>query len=880
MSGDNPDNPDAFAREVVPKNIEDKMRSSYLDYAMSVIVSRALPDVRDGMKPVHRRILYAMRQAGNDHNKPYKKSARIVGDVLGKFHPHSQDAVYDAIVRMAQDFSMRYLLVDGQGNFGSVDGDEPAAMRYTEIRMTKLAHEMMGDIDKETVDMMPNYDGSEVEPTVLPPTFPALIVNGSAGIAVGMATSIPPHNLGEVIDGCLLLLANPEAGTKELMRKIKAPDFPTAGIIYGMDGVAEAYESGNGRIVMRGRVGMEQVGRNKRDALIISELPYNVNKASLIEHIAELVRDKRLAGISDLRDESDRHGMRVVIELKRDAQPAVLENNLYKMTELQRNFPVNMVALVHGVPRVLSLRQMLQHFLEHRVEVVYRRSLFALERAREKAHNLEGLAVAISNVEEVIAIIKNAPSPADAKAKLLAREWKCKTVAAMIAKLKDPSLARPEREPGAWGLIGKGRKVFYRLSERQAQTILDMRLARLTAIERDKIVSEYTETYKSILDLLDILDKPARINRIIDKELNEIKANFGDKRRSEINKIGGEIDNESLIEQIDMVVTLSHNGYIKAHKGDDYRTQRRGGVGSTAAGVKEDDYITELHHANTHDMMLFFTSRGRIYWNKVYQIPTYTSHNSWGKPIVNLLPLVEGEKIQAVLTVRDLNQEGRYVVMATRNGIIKKTPLKAFANPRSKGIHAINIDDGDGLVGATLASDDSTIMLFSDSGKAVRFPSKTLRPLGRTARGVKGISLEDEARLVSLVVVDDTSKSILTVTEQGQGKLSAVADYPIKSRGNKGVVNISKNSTTGKIVKCILTDSTSDFLIVTNTGRLIRSPAKSVRQTSRNTKGVKVMRISHKKGEVVSDVNKIVDTDKEQQPELDAPSKPAPKKKG
>ena len=859
MTDDSANRSNQFALEVVPKNIEDKMRSSYLDYAMSVIVSRALPDVRDGMKPVHRRILYAMRQAGNDHNKPYKKSARIVGDVLGKFHPHSQDAVYDSIVRMAQDFSLRYLLVDGQGNFGSVDGDEPAAMRYTEIRMTRLAHQMMADIDKETVDMMPNYDGSEEEPTVLTPNFPALMVNGSSGIAVGMATNIPPHNLNEVIDGCLLLLANPDATIKDLMKKIKAPDFPTAGIIHGVTGVKEAYETGNGRVVMRGRIASEQVGRNKREALIITELPYTVNKATMIEHIAELVRDKRLVGISDLRDESDRHGMRVVIELKRDAQPAVLENNLYKMTELQRNFSVNTVALVHGVPKVLNLKQLLQYFLEHRVEVVYRRSLFALERAREKAHNLEGLAVAISNVEEVIAIIKNAPSPAEAKTLLLAREWKCKTVEDMIGQLDKPELARPTREPGAWGLHGKGGRIFYRLSERQAQTILDMRLARLTAIERDKIITEYAETYKQILNFLDILDKPERINSIIVDELTEIKGTFGDKRRSKIDKFGGDIDDESLIDKVDMVVTISHNGYIKAHRDDEYRSQHRGGGGSRAAGLKDGDYIADLHHANTHDMMLFFTSRGRIYWNKVYQIPTYTSHNSWGKPIVNLLPLVEGEKIQAVLTVSDLNQEGRFVVMATRNGIIKKTPLKAFANPRSKGIHAINIDDGDGLVGAALATVHSSIMLFSDSGKAVRFPSKTLRPLSRTARGVKGINLGSDANLVSLVVVDDETKAVLTVTEQGQGKLSAVADYPIKSRGTKGVVNISRNSTTGKIVKCVLTDSTSDFLVVTNTGRLIRSPVNKVRQTSRNTKGVKVMRISHKDGEVVTDVSKIVD---------------------
>ncbi|MBF2734891.1 MAG: DNA gyrase subunit A [Betaproteobacteria bacterium AqS2] len=843
-----------FAREVSQRTIEDKMSSSYLDYAMSVIVSRALPDVRDGMKPVHRRILYAMKLAGNDYNKPYKKSARIVGDVLGKFHPHSQEAVYESIVRMAQEFTMRYLLVDGQGNFGSVDGDEAAAMRYTEIRLARLAHEVMHDIDKEAVDMMPNYDGSTQEPTVLAPNFPALLVNGSTGIAVGMATNIPPHNLAETISACLLLLQKPEATIADLMRKIKAPDFPTAGFIHGLAGVREAYRTGNGRVVMRGRADIETAAKTKRETIIVTELPYTVNKAKLLEYIADLVREKKLAGISDLRDESDRSGMRVVIEIKRDAQAAVVLNNLYKMTELQKNFPVNMVALVHGVPKVLDLKKMLEHFLAHRKEVVYRRCLYDLERAREKAHGLEGLAVAVSNVEEVIEIIKKAPSPQEAKQRLMARDWKCKTVVGMLAKLKRPELARPAREPGNWGLRGKGSASVYRLSERQAQAILDMRLARLTAIERDKIVIDYEETVAAILDLLDILSKPERIVAIVKDELETIKKNFGDKRRSEIDESGEEIDNEDLIERTDMVVTLSGAGYIKAHKSDEYRTQTRGGTGLTAAGTKDGDVITDLHHANSHDMVLFFTSRGRLYWKKIYQLPSYTSRNSWGKPVVNILPLVEGEQIEEMLTAGDLERDDLWVFMATRNGIVKQTPLKAFANPRTAGIIAISIDDGDRLIGAKLARKDSQAMLFTDGGKAVRFETSKVRSLGRTARGVKGIRLLEGQQVVSLAVSDSPGKQhILTVTATGKGKRTEVEAYTLRNRGGQGLNNISKAA--GKVVKCILVEDDSDVMTITDTGRMIRVKTETIRKSSRATQGVKLIRL--KGDENIADVVRL-----------------------
>ena len=820
--------PDFPAKELMQRTIEDKMRSSYLDYAMSVIVSRALPDVRDGMKPVHRRILYAMKQAGNDYNKPYKKSARIVGDVLGKFHPHSQEAVYDAIVRMAQSFSLRYMFIDGQGNFGSVDGDDAAAMRYTEIRLTRIAHALMTDIEKDTVDMMPNYDGSELEPTVLSPTFPALLVNGSSGIAVGMATNIPPHNLGETVNACLLLLKNPETTLSELMRKVKAPDFPTAGFIHGLKGVKDAYRTGNGRVVMRARIEFEKIGKQKRDVIIVTELPYTVNKAHLVEHIADLVQEKRLEGISDLRDESDRTGMRIVIELRRDAQPYVLQNNLYKMTELQKNFSVNMVSLVHGVPRVLNLREMLVYFLEHRREVIYRRSLFDLERAREKAHNLEGLAVAIANIEQVIEIIKVSPNPNEAKLSLMSQAWQCKTVVEMLAKLDDPELVKPTREIGLWGLRKHGRQHHYHLSGRQAQSILDMRLARLTALERDKVMHDYEATVTVIVDLLDILDKPDRVTELIREELTEAKLNFNDKRRTEIDEHGGDIDDEDLIDRTEMVVTMSYASYIKAHKLDEYRTQHRGGVGQTATGVRDEDFITDLYQANSHDTMLFFTSRGRVYWQKVYQLPSFSSRSSRGRPIVNLLPLVENEQVQAVLSIADLMQDNRYIIMATRNGIVKKTSLSAFAKPLARGIIAINIDDGDRLINASLATGDSSVMLFTDGGQAVHFNSNELRPIGRAARGVKGIALKKDQKVVSMVLTNDLEKKILTVTEFGKSKRIKAKDYRKTRRGAVGVVNINRSAQTGQILKCIQVDLKGDVMLITDQGRLIRFAANKV----------------------------------------------------
>lgn len=869
-----PHEPGFPAKELIHRSIEDKMRASYLDYAMSVIVARALPDVRDGVKPVHRRILYAMMLLGNDHNKPYKKSARIVGDVLGKFHPHSQDAVYDAIIRMAQPFSLRYLLVDGQGNFGSVDGDDAAAMRYTEIRMTKLAHAMLTDIEKETVDMVENYDGSEMEPTVLSPSFPTLLVNGSSGIAVGMATNIPPHNLRETVDACQLLLEKPDTTIVEVCRKIKAPDFPTAGIIHGIKGVREAYHTGNGRVIMRARSEMEIVG--KRTAIIITELPYTVNKSLLVEHIAELVREKKLEGISDLRDESDRTGMRIVVELKREAQPFVVQNNLFKMTEMQKNFSVNMVALVHGVPRTLNLKEMVLYFLEHRREVTYRRSLFELERAREKAHSLEGLAVALSNIEEVIGIIKKSPSPADAKVTLMALKWKCKTVISMLSKMKDPTLVRPQRELGLWGLqpASGGKQPPYKLSERQAQSILDMRLARLTALERDKIVSEYEDTIAAIVDLLDILDKPTRVTDIISKELAEIREEFGDKRRTEIDAGGGDIDNEDLIDRVDMVVTRSHAGYFKSQPLSEYRTQHRGGVGKSATKVRNEDFITDLHVANSHDTMLFFTSRGRVYWNKVYQLPS-SSRTSRGRPIVNLIPLMENEQMEAVLSTENLDQENKFVVMATRNGIIKRTPLSAFANPRSKGIIAIKIDDGDKLINAELTEPNQTVMLFTDGGMAVRFEASQLRPTGRSARGVKGIKLKNGQKVVSMVLPKDAEKQyVLTVTEKGLGKCTPVASYAVKGRGIQGVVNISKSADTGKVVRCVLVNKADEVMLITNQGRLIRFELKTVRKTSRATKGVRIIdKLDSKGSEQLVGIARIEEKIETKQKELEIPAK-------
>ena len=852
---------------IIERGLENEMRDAYLDYAMSVIVGRALPDVRDGMKPVHRRVLYAMRLAGNEPGKPYRKSARVVGDVLGRFHPHGQEAVYDTLVRMAQPFTMRAMLVDGQGNFGSVDGDAPAHMRYTEVRLTRIATHMMTDIDKNAVDMMANYDGSEMEPVVLCPSFPALLINGSAGIAVGMATNIPPHNVGETIEGCLLMLHNPEAKLTELLRKIKAPDFPTGAFIHGMKGVHQAYTTGRGSVIMRARALIEPTSRNKkRNSIIVTELPYLVNKARLIEHIALLVREKKLHGLTDLRDESARQGMRIVIDLRSGANANVILNQLFKLTRMQDSFPVNMVALVYGVPRTLDLPTMILRFLDHRREVVYRRTVFELERAREKGHMLEGLAVAVANITEIIALIKGAVSPTEAKTQLIARSWPSGEVEKMLALLTDPNLMRPLRENGNWGLQqaqSDTSRPRYRLSERQAQGILEMRLQRLTAIERDKVITEYENTVKIITDLLDIIACPERIRDIVAAELKQMKKLFGDKRRTEIDIVGQEIADEDLIPRATMVVTLSRAGYIKRTSLSEYRTQHRGGVGKRGADVRSEDFIADLKIADTHDMLLFFTSRGLVYWKKVYQLPE-ASRTSRGQPIVNFLPMSDDEKIQAMLSLPDLNSEHSYVVMATRNGIVKKTRLSAYARPMKKGIIAIKIDPGDELIDVAITKGTHTILLFTDAGKAVRFAEDKIRATGRVSRGVIGIKLKAKQRVVSAIAVKDDENQkaeVLSVTEMGKGKRTSVNDYPIKNRATQGVFNINRTITTGKVVSCILLDDAKDeVVLITDQGRLIRIRGASVRKLKRMASGVKVFKLGDEKLVGIGRVPKIPET--------------------
>ncbi|MEQ1766584.1 MAG: DNA gyrase subunit A, partial [Methylotenera sp.] len=754
---------DQFAKETLPISLEDEMRRSYLDYAMSVIVGRALPDVRDGLKPVHRRVLFAMHELSNDYNKPYKKSARIVGDVIGKYHPHGDTAVYDTIVRMAQDFSLRYMLVDGQGNFGSVDGDNAAAMRYTEIRMAKIAHELLADIDKETVDFGPNYDGSEHEPLIMPARIPNLLINGSSGIAVGMATNIPPHNLNEVLDACFALLKDPELGIEELIDLVPAPDFPTAGIIYGTVGVKEGYRTGRGRVVMRGRTHVEDLERGGRQALIVDELPYQVNKKTFVEKIAELVNEKKIEGISDLRDESDKSGMRVVIELKRGEIAEVVLNNLYKQTQLQDTFGMNMVALLDGQPRLLNLKQMLEAFLRHRREVITRRTVFELKKARARGHILEGLAVALANVDEMIAIIKAAPTPPEAKVDLMAKSWKSPVVEEML-KRAAMEASRPEGLSIDFGLTPNG----YKLSDIQAQEILQMRLQRLTGLEQDKVVSEYKEVMDIIADLLNILATPARVTTIITDELTEIRKQFGDKRRSEIVVNAQDLSLEDLITPQDVVVTLSHTGYVKSQPLDEYRAQRRGGRGKQAAPTKEDDFIDKMFVANTHDYILCFSSRGRVYWLKVYEVPQ-GSRIGRGKPIVNLFPLEEGEKINAILSVKEFD-ENHFIFMATAQGTVKKTALPEFANPRKSGIIAINLDDGDYLIGAEVTNGKNDIVLVSNGGKAVWFSEDDVRPMGRATRGVRGMKLAAKQRVLSLLIAANDQETVLVATENGYGK--------------------------------------------------------------------------------------------------------------
>jgi DNA gyrase subunit A len=842
---------DPFAKETLPVSLEEEMRRSYLDYAMSVIVGRALPDVRDGLKPVHRRVLFAMHELSNDWNKPYKKSARIVGDVIGKYHPHGDTAVYDTIVRMAQDFSLRYMLVDGQGNFGSVDGDNAAAMRYTEIRMSRIAHELMADIDRETVDFGPNYDGSEHEPLVLPARIPNLLINGSSGIAVGMATNIPPHNLNEVVGACLALLANPELTVDELIEYVPAPDFPTAGFIYGVEGVREGYRTGRGRCVMRARTHFEDIGKGDRQAIIVDELPYQVNKKTLIEKIAELVNDKRIEGISDLRDESDKSGMRMVIELKRGEVAEVVLNNLYKHTQLQDSFGLNMVALVDGQPRLLNLKQMLDAFLRHRREVVTRRTVFELRKAREKAHLQEGLAVALDNVDEVIALIKAAPTPADAREGLLSRHWPSPTVAEMLARAGSDA-SKPDGIAPDFGLSAQG----YRLTEVQAQAILELRLQRLTGLERDKIVNDYRELLERIADLLDILARPERVTQIIGDELSAIRDQFGDKRRSEIVYATSDLGIEDLITPMDMVVTLSHAGYIKSQPLDDYRAQKRGGRGKQATATKEDDFIDRLFVAHTHDYILCFSNRGRMYWLKVYQVPQ-GSRIARGKPIVNLLPLQEGEKITALLPVKEFDDQ-HYVFMATRRGVVKKTPLSDFSRPRPSGIIAVGLDDDDFLVGAQITDGRSNVMLFSDAGKAVRFAEEDVRPMGRGARGVRGIKLGSGGAVIAMLVAEDDSMSVLTATERGYGKRTALSEYPLYGRGTQGVIAIQTSTRNGKVVAAQLVTSDDQIMLITTGGVLIRTRVKEIREMGRSTQGVTLINLGE--GELLAGLEKVVET--------------------
>ena len=826
-----------FAKETLPVSLEEEMRRSYLDYAMSVIVGRALPDVRDGLKPVHRRVLYAMNELGNDWNKAYKKSARVVGDVIGKYHPHGDTAVYDTMVRMAQDFSLRYPLIDGQGNFGSVDGDNAAAMRYTEVRMAKIAHELLADLDKETVDFGPNYDGSEHEPLVLPTKIPNLLINGSSGIAVGMATNIPPHNLTDICTALFALLDDPEIDIESLIAIVKAPDFPTAGIIYGLSGVRDGYRTGRGRVVMRATCHFEDVGREGgKQAIIIDELPYQVNKANLLIKIGELVREKQIEGISDLRDESDKSGMRVYIELKRGENADVILNNLYKQTQMQDTFGMNMVALIDGQPRLLNLREMLDAFLRHRREVVTRRTVFDLRKARERGHILEGLAVALANVDEIVELIKTSETPVIAKARLLDRSWKSTMVEEMLARI-DPEFSRPVNIGPEFGLHADG----YRMTEIQAQRILEMQLQRLTNLESDKIIGEYKEVMAKIADLLDILANPSRITRIIREELTQVQEQFGDARRSTIVENAQDMSMEDLIKPEDMVVTLSHGGYMKSQPLDDYRAQKRGGRGKQAAGTKDEDFIEKMFVANTHDFILCFSNRGRLYWLKVYNVPQ-GGRGARGKPIVNLLPLEEGEKINALLPVKSFDDD-HYVFMATSNGIVKKTPLSDFSRPRTAGIIAVGLDEGDFLIGASITDGRHDVMLFSDGGKAVRFDENDVRPMGRTARGVIGMKLAKGKKLISLLVAEDENDFVLTATENGYGKRTPIAEYTRHARATQGMIAIQTSERNGRVVAATLVKPDDEIMLITDGGVLIRTRVKEIRAMSRATQGVTLINL-------------------------------------
>lgn len=851
---------DQFAKETLPISIEEEMRRSYLDYAMSVIVGRALPDARDGLKPVHRRVLFAMHELSNDWNRAYKKSARIVGDVIGKYHPHGDTAVYDTIVRMAQDFSLRYMLVDGQGNFGSVDGDNAAAMRYTEIRMARIGHELLADLDKETVDFGPNYDGSEKEPLIMPSRIPNLLINGSSGIAVGMATNIPPHNLREVVDACLALLADPDMTIDALIDLVPAPDFPTAGIIYGITGVREGYRTGRGRVVMRARTHFEDIGKGDRQAIIVDELPYQVNKKSLLERIAELVGEKKIEGISDIRDESDKSGMRVVIELKRGELPEVVLNHLYKQTQLQDTFGMNMVALVDNQPRLLNLKQLLECFLSHRREVVTRRTVFDLRKARERGHILEGLAVALSNVDEVIELIKKAPTPAEAKRGLLARVWESSVVRDMLDRAAAEAF-RPEGLSSAFGLKADG----YHLSEEQAQAILELRLQRLTGLEQDKIVAEYREVMTTIADLLDILAKPARITAIIVAELGQIREQFGDARRSTIEVNTEDISMEDLIAPQDMVVTFSHGGYVKAQPLADYRAQVRGGRGKQAAATKEDDFIERLFVAHSHDYLLCFSDRGRLYWLKVYEVPQ-GQRTSRGKPMINVFPLEAGEKITAVVPVKQFD-EHHYVFMATAQGTVKKTPLTEFSRPRPSGIIAVGLDEGDYLIGAALTDGRYDVMLFSSEGKAVRFAEDDVRAMGRQATGVRGMRLPEDGSqsIVCMLVASDETQSVLTATENGFGKRTSIAEYTRHGRGGQGMIAIHTGERNGGLVGAVLVQPSDEAMLISTGGVLIRISVSKISELGRATQGVKLIALGE--GDKLAGIQRVAESDDDDAPD-------------
>ena len=824
-----------FAKEIVPVNLEDEMRQSYLDYAMSVIVGRALPDVRDGLKPVHRRVLYAMNVLGNDWNKAYKKSARVVGDVIGKYHPHGDTAVYDTIVRMAQPFSLRYMLVDGQGNFGSVDGDAPAAMRYTEVRMAKIAHEMLADLEKETVDFIENYDGSESEPTVFPSRLPGLLINGSSGIAVGMATNIPPNNINEVVSACVALVDNPDLTIDELMQYIPAPDLPTAGFINGVKGIRDAYHTGRGRLVMRARCTIETNESNGKQTILVHEIPYQVNKARLIEKIAELVKDKKIEGITELRDESDKDGMRIVIELRRGEVGEVILNNLYSQTQLQSVFGINMVALVDGQPKLLNLKEILDAFIRHRREVVTRRTIFELKKARERAHVLEGLAIALANIDDVIELIRTASNPAEAKQKLVASVWVPGSLTDMLSRA-GADATRPENLSAELGLLKDG----YHLSETQAQAILDLRLHRLTGLEQDKIIDEFKVLLELVKELLEILSNPERLLEVIREELAEVVEKYGDERRSEIIQNRLDLTLEDLITEEDVVVTMSHEGYVKAQPLTEYSIQRRGGRGKAATKMKDEDFIDKLFVANTHDTLLCFSNRGKVYWIKVYELPI-ASRGSRGKPMVNLLPLEDGERINAVLPVREYDED-HFIFMATSNGTVKKTSLPNFSRPRNGGIIAVDLRDEDTLVDVAITNGSSHIMLFADSGKSIRFSETDVRAMGRTAGGVRGIKLPAGNKVISMIVAKEEGY-ILTATEFGYGKRTSLDQYSLQGRGGQGVISIQTSERNGAVVGAVQVTDEDEIMLISDGGTLVRTESNGISITGRNTQGVRLIRL-------------------------------------